>query len=81
MLVSWVTVILKQITKVFADACPVGLEADLVQGKGSNLTAFSYASRRFSTVERKYSQIEKEAIELVWACERFYVTLFRVILI
>ena len=35
-----------------------------------------YESRTVSSVERKYSQIEKEALVLVWACEQFYVYLY-----
>ena len=57
-------------TRVIADARPVGLGAVLVQEKNGESRAVCYASRSLSQVERRYSQTEKEALVLVWACER-----------
>ena len=62
--------------EVIADASPVGLGAMLVQIVGSDHHVVSYASRTPSTVERRYSQTEREALGLVWACERFRQYLF-----
>jgi hypothetical protein len=63
-------------TKVIADASPVGLGAVLVQVQGGELSVISYASRSLRHTERRYSQTEKEALALVWACERFHVYIY-----
>lgn len=58
-------------TSVIADASPVGLGAVLVQEQHGIHRVISYARGTLSNVERRYSQTEKEALALVWACERF----------
>ena len=63
-------------TRIVADASPVGLGAVLTQLHGSEWRVIGYASRRLSDVERRYSQTEKEALALVWACERFNMYVF-----
>ena len=63
-------------TRVIADASPVGLGAVLVQEMKGHWRAVCYASRSLSGVERRYSQTEKEALALVWACERFNLYLY-----
>ena len=63
-------------TKVIADASPVGLGAVLVQQQGEELRFISYASCSLSDTERCYSQTEKEALAIVWACERFHAYLY-----
>jgi len=65
-------------TQVIADAGPVGLGAVLVQIQNGEHRVICYASRSLSDVERRYSQTEKEALALVWACERFHVYLLGV---
>ena len=62
-------------TEVIADAGPVGLGAVLVQWQNGERRVVYYASRSLSDVERRYSQTEKEALALVWACEKFHVYL------
>ena len=59
-----------------AEASPVGLGAVLTQLHGSEWRVIGYASRRLSDVERRHSQTEKEALALVWACERFNMYVF-----
>ena len=63
-------------TRVIADASPVGLGAVLVREKNGDSRTLCYASRSLSQVERRYSQTEKEALALVWACERFNLYLY-----
>ena len=59
-------------TKVVADASPVGLGAVLMQNQNGAWVPICYASRSLTECERRYSQTEKEALALVWACERYH---------
>ena len=59
-------------TKVIADASPVGLGAVLTQVQDGNQVPICYASRSLTACEQRYSQTEREALALVWACERFH---------
>ena len=63
-------------TRIVADAGPEGLGAVLTQNQEENWVVLSYASRNLSDVEKRYSQTEKEALALVWACERFNIYVF-----
>jgi len=58
-------------TEVIADASPVGLGAVLVQKVDGERRVVCYATRSLSDIERRYSPAEKEALALVWSCERF----------
>ena len=63
-------------TKIIADASPVGLGAVLVQEHKGENQVICYASRGLSEVERRYAQTEREALGLVWPCEKFHVYLY-----
>ena len=57
----------KKVIEIVVDASPVGLAAPLVQEK----RVVVYRSRELSDVETRYSQMEREALAVVWACEHF----------
>lgn len=64
-------------TQLIVDASPVGLGGVLVQKQGDGeYSPIAFASRALSEVERRYSQTEKEALAVVWGCERFHMYLY-----
>ena len=58
-------------TRIVADAGPSGLGAVILQHQEYQWRPIAYALRCLNDVERWYSQTEKEALALVWACKRF----------
>ncbi|XP_064482891.1 uncharacterized protein K02A2.6-like [Ornithodoros turicata] len=57
-------------TTVSADASAYGLGAVFQKNTDGSRTVIAYASRTLSDPERRYAQIEKEGLALVWACEK-----------
>lgn len=63
-------------TTLTIDASPVGLGAILSQiQEDRTICNISYASRTITATESRYSQTEKEALAVVWGCERFHLYL------
>ena len=50
--------------------------AILLQRSNGTVRPVAYASRTLTDVERRYSQTEKEALVVVWACEWFHIDLY-----
>ena len=58
-------------TKLSADASSYGLGAVLMQKTEGGWRQVAYASRSLTETERRYAQIEKEALAITWSCEKF----------
>ena len=58
-------------TKVTSDSSSYGLGAVLMQCTAGQWRPIAYASRSLSETEQRYAQIEKEALSITWACDRF----------
>ena len=63
-------------TRISVDASKFGLGAVLLQKNGDIWAPVAYASRSLSKSEQNYAQIEKEALAILFGCERFHVYLY-----
>merc|ERR1712030_43520 len=52
-------------------ACNYGLGAAIFQETNKGWQPVAYASKSLSDTELRYAIIEKEALAVVWGCERF----------
>ena len=60
-----------QAKTVYADASSFRIGAVLLQLVGQRWKPVTYASRPLSDTEKRYTQIEKEALAATWACDKF----------
>ena len=65
-------------TSVYTDASPVGISAIIVQNTPNkkDYKLISYSSRSLTPTEQRYSQIERECLAIVYACEHNKLYLF-----
>ena len=63
---------------ITVDASPVGISGILSQKShdSEDYRVVAYASRALSSVEKRYSQTEKEALSIVWAVEHFHLFIY-----
>ena len=59
-------------TRLSTDASSFGLGAALLQEMQGDWKPVAYASRSMTQAERRYAQVEKEALAICWAAEKFH---------
>lgn len=59
-------------TRLSTDASSYGLGAALMQKSDDSWRPVAYASRAMSETERRYAQVEKEALAICWAADKFH---------
>ena len=62
----------KKPTEIYTDGSPIGISAVLTQDG----QVIQFASRPLTSTEQRYSQTEREALAVVWACEHFHIYIF-----
>ena len=59
---------------IITDASPIGISAILLQqSSDSSYRIITYSSRIRTPIEQNYSQLERECLAIVHACERYRV--------
>jgi transposase InsO family protein len=65
-------------TELYVDAGPNGLGSVLMQRVSEHEVPkpIAYASRSLTATEGRYSQLEKEMLAIIWACEHFHLYVY-----
>jgi hypothetical protein len=64
-------------SEIIVDASPVGLAAILVQRYENDVSRIiAFASKSLSATEQRYSQLEREALAVLWGCQYFHIYIF-----
>lgn len=63
-------------TQLITDASGVGLGAVLLQREGERTFIIAFASKTLTDLERRYSQVEREALGVIWGMEKFETFLY-----
>ena len=68
----------KQETEIYVDASPFGVSAILMQKDKNSGERYNvhFASRALTSTEQRYSQLERESLAIVYACETLHIYLY-----
>ncbi len=64
-------------SEIVVDASPLGLAAILTQRRNiDDSHVIAFASKSLSPTEQRYSQLEREALAVLWSCQHFHIYIF-----